>query len=139
VAVHGAQVRSGQVGTIHFAIFDSQVVILSEVKGDARSAVALLTDSPGTVKGFIDKFELIWRQSVDLAILSTGVQLLSHDMTVLRFIGENKLNDAIARELDMTVPTVNRSVRRLKDFFEVESKGALQVLAHRLGLVRDER
>lgn len=101
---------------------------------------SLLVKSPHLVTALRELFESVWRRSIDYPTRHPArggaEERANHDQRrVLNLLVVGLKDDAIARDLGVSLRTVRRHVARLQDHFRVDNRMALAVEANRAGWI----
>lgn len=118
----GEQARTLPSLPIKLKIFDRRLAIVPLI-GDRHAAesVGVVAES-GLLDALVALFEAYWRIAHPIGDTAPDPELSAEERTVLTMLTAGLKDDAIARELGVSVRTVRRRVNRLLDVLQVSSR-----------------
>lgn len=107
---------------------------------DTGMTGALVTRSPVLIAALVDYFEMLWvrAQPPSIGISSAEAPsgpLTSAQLRVLKALAEGMQDSQAANRLGMSVTSVGRHVSEIKARLGVETRLAIGITAHRMGLI----
>lgn len=129
----GEQARTLPTLPIKLKIFDRRVAIVPLI-GDrhATESVGVVSES-GLLDGLVALFEAYWRIAHPVVGAVPDPELQTGDQAVLTMLTAGWKDDAIARELGVSVRTVRRRVGRILDVLQASSRFQAGIAAARRG------
>ncbi|MGF1425967.1 helix-turn-helix transcriptional regulator [Kitasatospora sp. LaBMicrA B282] len=131
----GAEIRITPRVPLRLLVVDRRVAVVPLDPNDGSSGGMLIRD-PGTVTALMALFESYWHASQSLAELTTKSEECSLvEQTILRLLASGAKDDAVARQLGMSVRTLRRGIADLMDRLNAHSRFELGVEAVKRGWI----
>ncbi|MGY0231554.1 helix-turn-helix transcriptional regulator [Longispora urticae] len=129
----GAEVRVAPSLPLRLIVIDYQVGVIPLNPNDAESG-AILAREPGLVAALVALFESYWPRSRTLASLAERPGDCSPlERSILRLLATGAKDEAVARQLGLSVRTVRRNIADLMDRLQATSRFALAIRASESG------
>lgn len=132
---HGAGVALAPMVPVRMMVFDRRTALVARDPEDL-SAGALVLRSPGLVTAMTWLFELCWQEAEPIEspdIPQDGLSAVELDL--LRHFARGRKDAAIARQMNVSVRTVRRTVTQLNERFDVTSRFELGAKASEMGWI----
>ncbi|MFH5821618.1 helix-turn-helix domain-containing protein [Georgenia sp. AZ-5] len=131
LAARGGAARTSITVPNRVLIYDGEVAVLMFDPED-HSRGAVIINTPGVVATLRAMFELIWAASTDLAP-SDDEDLRPEERELLQLLARGLKDEAIARQLGISIRTVRRMINNLSLRMETSSRFALGAKAAERG------
>lgn len=124
----GAELRTVPVLPMRMLVVDRRAVVIPADLEQPRSG-ALLVRSPGVLTALIALFESVWASARDVGAPrpAAGVAMSDTEQEVLRLLAAGATDEAVARQLGVSVRTVRRHTAGLMTRFQARSRFELGV------------
>ena len=118
---------------VEFAVFGSSAVLLDE--GSGPDADWLLMRSPPVISSYVAFFEELWRRAEPILAAGRSEQ----DVKLLEYLALGFKDEALARQLGLSLRTVRRRIAALMAEHGVDTRFQLGMSASSRGLVKRGR
>ncbi|WP_127130036.1 LuxR family transcriptional regulator [Georgenia sp. SYP-B2076] len=133
LAERGAAARTSITVPNRILIYDGEVAVLNFDPEDYWRG-AVIVNTPGVVATLRALFELLWEGGTDLAPTAADEdQLRPEERELLQLLARGMKDEAIARQLGISIRTVRRMINTLSSRMGTASRFALGVRAAQLG------
>lgn len=126
----GARIASQDLDRM--VIFDSSVAVVALDPRDSRRG-ALIVRQPGLVSGFVGLFERLWHSAQELPWSEVEDSPTPTDSDILRLLAQGYTDEAIAREMAISVRHLRRHIANLMRRLDAGSRFEAGVEALRRG------
>lgn len=132
-----AQIRLVEQPVERMLIFDTSVAVVPIEPGNSRRG-ALLVREPGLVAGLIDLFERTWSTATELPWIAghgkdSPDTVTADDRTILAMLASGCTDETVARQLEMSVRHLRRTISRLMADLGAKSRFEAGAQAQRKG------
>ncbi|WP_412543286.1 LuxR C-terminal-related transcriptional regulator [Longispora sp. K20-0274] len=129
----GAEVRVAPSVPLRLLIVDQEVGVVP-LNPDNPESGAIVAREPGLLTALVALFESYWPRGRTLADLDGDSGACSPlERSILRLLGTGAKDEAVARQLGLSVRTVRRSIADLMDRLQATSRFALAIRAFESG------
>ena len=130
----GGQVRLVPHLPIRLIIVDHTVAAVPIDPEDGAVGALILHDI-GTVSAMVALFEAYWRDGRPIPADTPAAEFSATDIVILRLLASGSKDEAVARQLGVSVRTVRRAIANLMDRLGAESRFELGITAASRGLL----
>ena len=133
LAQNGGAARTSLTVPNRILIYDGEVAVLMFDPADYRRGAVIIT-TPGVIATLRALFELLWESGTDLAPAPPGEnELRPEEQELLRLLARGMKDEAIARQLGISIRTVRRMINTLSGRMDTTSRFALGARAVQRG------
>jgi DNA-binding CsgD family transcriptional regulator len=130
----GGQVRLVPSLPIRLIIVDHEVAAVPIDPEDGTVGALILHDA-GTVSAMVALFEAYWREGRPIPGPSAADEFTATDVALLRLLASGAKDEAVARQLGVSVRTVRRAIANLMTRLNADSRFELGIRAASRGLL----